>query len=82
MKKTPTRTTRPIKTEPLRWFCSLNEAVNVTDSVKVGQTSLSPTEMEQMAMSVIDTYSTDTIVDIPRLRQEIPRLDLAAQIAE
>lgn len=56
--------------------------MNVTDSVKVGQPSLSPTEMERMAMSAIGTYSTDTIVDIPRLRQEIPRLDLAARIAE
>ena len=33
-------------------------------------------------MDIIDTYGTDTIVDIPRLRQENPRLDLAAQIAE
>lgn len=57
-------------------------SVNVTDSVKGGQLSLFPTEMEQMAMDIIDTYGTDTIVDIPRLRQENPRLDLAAQIAE
>lgn len=33
-------------------------------------------------MNIIDTYGTDTIVDIPRLRQETPRLDLAARIAE
>lgn len=57
-------------------------SVNVTDSVKGGQLSLFPTEMEQMAMDIIDTYGTDTIVDIPRLRQENPRLDLAARIAE
>ena len=57
-------------------------SVNITDSVKGGQLSLFPTEMEQMAMNIIDTYGTDTIVDIPRLRQETPRLDLAAQIAE
>ena len=57
-------------------------SVNITDSVKGGQLSLFPTEMEQMAMNIIDTYGTDTIVDIPRLRQENPRLDLAAQIAE
>lgn len=57
-------------------------SVNVTDSVKDGQLSLFPTEMEQMAMDIIDTYGTDTIVDIPRLRKENPRLDLAARIAE
>lgn len=57
-------------------------SVNVTDSVKGGQLSLFPTEMEQMAMDIIDTYGTDTIVDISRLRKENPRLDLAARIAE
>lgn len=57
-------------------------SVNVTDSVKGGQLSLFPTEMEQMAMDIIDTYGTDAIVDIPRLRKENPRLDLAARIAE
>ena len=57
-------------------------SVNITDSVKGGQLSLFPTEMEQMAMNIIDTYGTDTIVDIPRLRKENPRLDLAARIAE
>lgn len=57
-------------------------SVNVTDSVKGGQLSLFPTEMEQLALDIINTYGTDTIVDIPRLRQENPRLDLAARIAE
>lgn len=57
-------------------------AVNITDSAKDGQLSLFPTEMEQMALDIIDTYGIDTIVDIPRLRQENPRLDLAAQIAD
>lgn len=57
-------------------------SVNVTDSAKDGQLSLFPTEMEQIALDIIDTYGTDTIVDIPRLRQENPRLDLAAQIAK
>ena len=57
-------------------------SVNVTDTVKGGQMTLFPTEMEQMALDIIDTYGTDTIVDIPRLRQENPRLDLAARIAE
>ncbi|WP_304221118.1 Eco57I restriction-modification methylase domain-containing protein [Phascolarctobacterium succinatutens] len=58
------------------------ESVNVTDSVKGGQLSMFPTEIEQMAMDIIDTYGTDTIVDIPRLRKENPRLELAARIAE
>ncbi len=57
-------------------------SVNVTDSAKDGQLSLFPTEMEQIAMDIIDTYGTDTIVDISRLRKENPRLDLAARIAE
>lgn len=58
------------------------DSVNVTDSVKGGQLSMFPTAIEQIAMDIIDTYGTDTIVDIPRLRQENPRLDLAARIAE
>lgn len=57
-------------------------SVNVTDTVKGGQISLFPTEMEQLALDIIDTYGTDTVVDIPRLRKENPRLDLAAKIAE
>lgn len=57
-------------------------SVNVTDSVKCGQLSLFPTEMEQMAMDIIATFGKNTVVDIPRLRQENPRLDLAARIAE
>lgn len=57
-------------------------SVKVTDSVKGGQMTLFPTEMEQLALDIIDTYGTDTVVDIPRLRKENPRLDLAAKIAE
>lgn len=57
-------------------------SVNVTDSIKGGQLSLFPTEMEQMAMGIVATFGRNTVVDIPRLRQENPRLDLAAQIAE
>lgn len=57
-------------------------SVKVTDSVKGGQMTLFPTEMEQLALDIIDTYGTDTVVDIPRLRKESPRLDLAARIAE
>lgn len=58
------------------------ESVKVTDSVKGGQMTLFPTEMEELALDIIDTYGTDTVVDIPRLRKENPRLDLAARIAE
>lgn len=57
-------------------------SVKVIDSVKGGQMTLFPTEMEQLALDIIDTYGTDTVVDIPRLRKENPRLDLAARIAE
>lgn len=57
-------------------------SVNVTDSIKGGQLSLFPTEMEQMAMDIVATFGKNTVVDIPRLRQENPRLDLAARIAE
>ena len=57
-------------------------SVKVTDSVKDGQMRLFPTEMEQLALDIIDTYGADTVVDIPRLRKENPRLDLAARIAE
>lgn len=57
-------------------------SVNVTGSVKEGQMSLFPTEMEQIALDIIGTYGLDSVVDISRLRRENPRLDLAAQIAE
>ncbi|HBL50484.1 MAG TPA: restriction endonuclease subunit M, partial [Firmicutes bacterium] len=57
-------------------------SVNVRDDVKGGQLSLFPTEMEQMAMDIIDTYGTDTVVDIPALRAANPRLNLAYEIAE
>lgn len=53
----------------------------VDESAKEGQLSLFPTEMEQLALDLNDTYG-DTVVDIARLRQENPRLDLAARIAE
>lgn len=57
-------------------------SVNVTGSVKEGQMSLFPTEMEQIALDIIGTYGLDSVVDIPRLRRENPRLDLVARIAE
>lgn len=57
-------------------------SVNITDYVKEGQLSLFPNEMEQMAMDIIDTYGMDTVVDIPLLRKQNPRLNLATKIAE
>lgn len=57
-------------------------SVNLEDSVKGGQTSLFLSEMEQIAMDIIDIYGIDTVVDIPLLRKQNPRLDLAAKIAE
>ncbi len=47
-----------------------------------GQMSLFPSEMQQLEMEIIETYGTNTIVDIPRLRKESPRLDLAYRIAK
>ena len=57
-------------------------SVNVTDSVKDGQFSMFPTEMEQLALDITAVYGTNTVVDIPKLRKENPRLNLAAKIAE
>ncbi len=58
------------------------EAVNVRSEAKVGQLSFLPTEPEQLALDIKATYGSNTVVDIPRLREENPRLDLAAKIAE
>ena len=57
-------------------------SVNVSNDAKGGQLSLFPTEMEQLALDITATYGTNTVVDIPKLRKENPRLDLAAKIAE
>ena len=46
------------------------------------QTSLFPSEIQQMQLQLVDLYGDGTIVDIPKLRRENPRLNLAAQIAE
>ena len=58
------------------------ESVNVSGDAKMGQLSLFPTEMEQLALDNTATYGTNTVVDIPKLRKETSRLDLAAKIAE
>lgn len=57
-------------------------SVNVSKEAKDGQLSLFPTEMEQIALDVVAMYGFDTVVDIPRLRNENPRLNLAYEIAE
>lgn len=73
----------PTRSEFLFDMSLILEGTMASVNVNAGQMSLfEATEMEQLAMDIIDTYGTDTIVDIPRLRKENPRLDLAAKIAE
>lgn len=57
-------------------------SVKVSQTAKDGQYSLFPTEMEQIALDIVGTYGLDTVVDIPRLRKDYPRLNLAYEIAE
>lgn len=57
-------------------------SVNVSKEAKGGQLSLFPTEMEQIALDIVATYGQGSVVDIPRLRKENPRLNLAYEIAE
>lgn len=57
-------------------------SVKVSQTAKDGQYSLFPTEMEQIALDIVATYGSGSVVDIPRLRKENPRLNLAYEIAE
>ncbi len=62
-------------------------SVLVTDtatSKKVARNQLSflPTEMQQLEMDILKTYSQESVVDIPTLRRQNPRLNLAFEIAE
>lgn len=57
-------------------------SVQVSQTAKDGQYSLFPTEMEQIALDIVATYGSGSIVDIPRIRKENPRLNLAYEIAE
>lgn len=57
-------------------------SVNISREAKDGQLSLFPTEMEQIALNIVATYGSGSVVDIPRLRKENPRLNLAYEIAE
>lgn len=73
----------PTRSEFLFDMSLILEGTMASVNVNAGQMSLfEATEMEQLAMDIIDTYGTETVVDIPRLRKENPRLDLAANIAE
>lgn len=73
----------PTRSEFLFDMSLILEGTIASVNVNAGQLSFfGTTEMEQLSMDIIDTYGTDTIVDIPRLRLENPRLDLAARIAE
>lgn len=47
-----------------------------------GQTAMFPTEMQKIEAEILDLYSDIGEVDIPALRKQNPRLDLAARIAE
>lgn len=47
-----------------------------------GQISMFPTEMQKIEAEILDLYSDIGEVDIPVLRKQNPRLDLAARIAE
>lgn len=60
-------------------------SVNVDKNAKVGQMSLFPTEIEQMAIDIVASYGLNyqrSFVDILALRKNNPRLDLAYRIAE
>lgn len=57
-------------------------SVKVSDTFKNGQRSLFPTEMEKLAMDILNTYRHETIVDIPALCLNNERLALAKQIAD
>ena len=57
--------------------------VNGTEKRQIrGQISLFPTEMQQMELDIMNLYGSNTVVDIPKLRHENPRLNLAYEIAE
>ena len=60
-------------------------AVNISNSAKSGLFSLFADDLsdaEKIAKEIVDTYGVNTIVDIPKLRKENERLNLAYEIAE
>ena len=59
----------------------LEGTVASIDKNTPSQISMFPNEIQQMAMEIIDEYGMDTIVDIPRLCENSPRLKLVREIA-
>ena len=60
-------------------------SANVSSAAKHGLFSLFTddlTDVERIAKEIVETYGVDTVVDIPKLRKESERLDLAFRIAE
>ena len=73
----------PTRSEFLFDLSLILEGTMASIDVQAGQLSLfEATELEQIAMEIVETYGMDTVVDIPALRKNSPRLDLAARIAE
>ena len=60
----------------------LEGTMQAVDNKTNVQLSLFPTEIEELASEIVGTYGTDSVVDIPKLRSENERLDLAYRIAE
>ncbi|MDD9271471.1 Eco57I restriction-modification methylase domain-containing protein [Paenibacillus sp. GCM10023248] len=54
----------------------------VSETVKMGQLSLFPTEHEQLVIDINELYSGMGVVDIPKLCQQQPRLALVKEIAD
>jgi type I restriction-modification system DNA methylase subunit len=54
----------------------------VSKEIKMGQLSLFPSEAEQLVMDMTEQYRGMGIVDIPKLCEQQPRLNLVRQIAE
>ncbi len=60
-------------------------SVNVSNAAKSGLVSLFTdglTESEKMAEEIIKTYGVNTVVDIPKLRKENDRLNVAYKVSE
>ena len=60
----------------------LEGTMQAVDNKTNVQLSLFPTEIEELASEIVGTYGSDSVVDIPKLRAENERLDLAYRIAE
>lgn len=54
----------------------------VSKEIKMGQLSLFPSEAEQLVMDMTEKYRGMGVVDIPKLCEQQPRLELVRQIAE